>query len=156
MSCGKGQWFILEADSVPSFCSSSSIHGLHFIELGGTAWKWLELCATLEQASSLKPERSWSRLGTIFIHSVAILETITAYSLFSTRRPLELDTDGIWCVLPATFPENYVIKTNNPKKSKVTISYPGAMLNHMVKVSCFIALIFVLKPFDSLHFCFLL
>lgn len=48
-------------------------------------------------------------------------------------RPLELDTDGIWCVLPATFPENYVIKTSNPKKPKVTISYPGAMLNVMVK-----------------------
>ncbi|KAK2153411.1 hypothetical protein LSH36_298g04118 [Paralvinella palmiformis] len=48
-------------------------------------------------------------------------------------RPLELDTDGIWCVLPATFPENYVIKTTLPKKSKVTISYPGAMLNAMVK-----------------------
>ncbi|BFZ25729.1 hypothetical protein BsWGS_28768 [Bradybaena similaris] len=48
-------------------------------------------------------------------------------------RPLELDTDGIWCVLPASFPENYTIKTNNPKKPKVTISYPGAMLNVMVK-----------------------
>ncbi|KAL8598378.1 hypothetical protein ACOMHN_032655 [Nucella lapillus] len=48
-------------------------------------------------------------------------------------RPLELDTDGIWCVLPATFPENYVVKTTNPKKAKVTISYPGAMLNVMVK-----------------------
>ncbi|KAJ8316130.1 hypothetical protein KUTeg_006144 [Tegillarca granosa] len=48
-------------------------------------------------------------------------------------RPLELDTDGIWCVLPATFPENYVVKTTLPKKPKVTISYPGAMLNIMVK-----------------------
>lgn len=55
-----------------------------------------------------------------------------AYGDYS--RPLELDTDGIWCVLPATFPENYVFKTNNPKKPKVTISYPGAMLNMMVKV----------------------
>ena len=50
------------------------------------------------------------------------------------RRPLELDTDGIWCVLPATFPENYVFKTKNAKKPKLTISYPGAMLNMMVKV----------------------
>jgi hypothetical protein len=25
-------------------------------------------------------------------------------------RPLELDTDGIWCVLPASFPENYDIR----------------------------------------------
>uniref|UniRef100_A0A669ECA5 DNA polymerase epsilon catalytic subunit n=1 Tax=Oreochromis niloticus TaxID=8128 RepID=A0A669ECA5_ORENI len=48
-------------------------------------------------------------------------------------RPLELDTDGIWCVLPNTFPENFVVKTSNEKKPKVTISYPGAMLNIMVK-----------------------
>ncbi|XP_037367272.1 DNA polymerase epsilon catalytic subunit A [Talpa occidentalis] len=48
-------------------------------------------------------------------------------------RPLELDTDGIWCVLPNSFPENFVIKTTNAKKPKVTISYPGAMLNIMVK-----------------------
>ncbi|XP_052824360.1 DNA polymerase epsilon catalytic subunit A-like [Octopus bimaculoides] len=48
-------------------------------------------------------------------------------------RPLELDTDGIWCVLPATFPENYVVKTTHPKKAKLTISYPGAMLNVMVQ-----------------------
>jgi DNA polymerase epsilon subunit 1 len=26
-------------------------------------------------------------------------------------RPLELDTDGIWCVLPTSFPENVAIKT---------------------------------------------
>lgn len=48
-------------------------------------------------------------------------------------RPLELDTDGIWCVLPNSFPENFVIKTTTVKKPKVTISYPGAMLNIMVK-----------------------
>ncbi|XP_061624174.1 DNA polymerase epsilon catalytic subunit A isoform X2 [Phyllopteryx taeniolatus] len=48
-------------------------------------------------------------------------------------RPLELDTDGIWCVLPNTFPENFVVKTSNEKKLKVTISYPGAMLNILVK-----------------------
>jgi len=29
-----------------------------------------------------------------------------------TGRPLELDTDGIWCTLPATFPENVVFKFN--------------------------------------------
>lgn len=53
--------------------------------------------------------------------------------LFAIRRPLELDTDGIWCVLPNTFPENFVVKTSNDKKPKVTISYPGAMLNILVK-----------------------
>jgi DNA polymerase epsilon subunit 1 len=45
-------------------------------------------------------------------------------------RPLELDTDGIWCMLPATFPENYSFKLKNGKK--VTISYPCVMLNHRV------------------------
>ncbi|KAM8817888.1 DNA polymerase epsilon catalytic subunit A isoform 4-T4 [Rhynchonycteris naso] len=50
-------------------------------------------------------------------------------------RPLELDTDGIWCVLPNSFPENFVIKTTSIKKPKVTISYPGAMLNIMVKAA---------------------
>ncbi|XP_046401826.1 DNA polymerase epsilon catalytic subunit 1 [Ischnura elegans] len=48
-------------------------------------------------------------------------------------RPLELDTDGIWCVLPASFPENFVITSTHPKKPKVTISYPNAVLNSMVK-----------------------
>ncbi|CAI8058398.1 DNA polymerase epsilon catalytic subunit A [Geodia barretti] len=48
-------------------------------------------------------------------------------------RPLELDTDGIWCVLPATFPENYEFHVRQGKRSKVTVSYPGAMLNVMVK-----------------------
>lgn len=45
-------------------------------------------------------------------------------------RPLELDTDGIWCILPATFPENFSFKLSNGKK--MTISYPCTMLNHLV------------------------
>ncbi|EDQ91191.1 uncharacterized protein MONBRDRAFT_15015, partial [Monosiga brevicollis MX1] len=48
-------------------------------------------------------------------------------------RPLELDTDGIWCCLPGSFPEEFTFKTSDPgKKAKITISYPGAMLNIMV------------------------
>ncbi|KAG6013956.1 DNA polymerase epsilon catalytic subunit [Claviceps lovelessii] len=45
-------------------------------------------------------------------------------------RPLELDTDGIWCMLPATFPENFSFKLKNGKK--LAISYPCVMLNHLV------------------------
>lgn len=45
-------------------------------------------------------------------------------------RPLELDTDGIWCMLPATFPENIVFTLHNGKK--LPISYPCVMLNHLV------------------------
>ncbi|XP_043487163.1 DNA polymerase epsilon catalytic subunit 1 isoform X1 [Polistes fuscatus] len=48
-------------------------------------------------------------------------------------RPLELDTDGIWCVLPASFPDNVIVHTTHEKKKKLTISYPNAILNYMVK-----------------------
>ncbi|KAJ2994653.1 DNA polymerase epsilon catalytic subunit [Globomyces sp. JEL0801] len=45
-------------------------------------------------------------------------------------RPLELDTDGIWCTLPASFPENFTFKLKGGKS--YTISYPCVMLNHLV------------------------
>ncbi|KYN42982.1 DNA polymerase epsilon catalytic subunit A [Trachymyrmex septentrionalis] len=48
-------------------------------------------------------------------------------------RPLELDTDGIWCILPASFPDSIIVHTTHEKKSKFTVSYPNAVLNFMVK-----------------------
>jgi DNA polymerase epsilon subunit 1 len=44
-------------------------------------------------------------------------------------RPLELDTDGIWCCLPGSFPEEYKLETNG---KPVLLSYPGLILNAMV------------------------
>ncbi|XP_067618241.1 DNA polymerase epsilon catalytic subunit 1 [Eurosta solidaginis] len=48
-------------------------------------------------------------------------------------RPLELDTDGIWCILPGSFPQEFTVHTTHEKKKKVNISYPNAVLNTMVK-----------------------
>ncbi|XP_043653722.1 DNA polymerase epsilon catalytic subunit 1 [Drosophila teissieri] len=48
-------------------------------------------------------------------------------------RPLELDTDGIWCILPGSFPQEFTIQTSHEKKKKINISYPNAVLNTMVK-----------------------
>ncbi|KAG7095213.1 hypothetical protein E1B28_005988 [Marasmius oreades] len=45
-------------------------------------------------------------------------------------RPLELDTDGIWCMLPGIFPENYKFELRNGKA--IGFSYPCTMLNHLV------------------------
>lgn len=45
-------------------------------------------------------------------------------------RPLELDTDGIWCMLPGSFPENFAFTLKNGRK--FPISYPCVMLNHLV------------------------
>uniref|UniRef100_A0A915Q6B6 DNA polymerase epsilon catalytic subunit n=1 Tax=Setaria digitata TaxID=48799 RepID=A0A915Q6B6_9BILA len=48
-------------------------------------------------------------------------------------KPLELDTDGIWCLIPGTFPENITFTLNCPKRKAVTISYPGAILNALIR-----------------------
>ncbi|GAA6063514.1 hypothetical protein JCM10212_004727 [Sporobolomyces blumeae] len=45
-------------------------------------------------------------------------------------RPLELDTDGIWCMLPSSFPDGFSFKLKNG--GKFGISYPCTMLNHLV------------------------
>jgi DNA polymerase epsilon subunit 1 len=45
-------------------------------------------------------------------------------------RPLELDTDGIWCMRPGVFPENFKFKLTNGKN--IGFSYPCTMLNHLV------------------------
>ncbi|GAU25117.1 hypothetical protein TSUD_274060 [Trifolium subterraneum] len=49
-------------------------------------------------------------------------------------KPLELDTDGIWCALPGSFPENFTFKTIDSKR-KLTISYPCVMLNVDVAIN---------------------
>lgn len=42
-------------------------------------------------------------------------------------RPLELDTDGIWCILPISFPQDFKIKMRGG--GSVNVGYPCAMLN---------------------------
>ena len=45
-------------------------------------------------------------------------------------KPLELDTDGIWCLLPQGFPENFFLTTYSGKK--LMMSYPCSMLNLLI------------------------
>lgn len=47
--------------------------------------------------------------------------------LESIGIPLELDTDGIWCLFPQVFPETYGLVFNDGKKSN--FSFPCAVLN---------------------------
>ena len=42
-------------------------------------------------------------------------------------KPLELDTDGIWCCLPKGFPEFYKFRLKNGKK--INFAFPQSMLN---------------------------
>ena len=96
----------------------------------GCSWK--DTVALDHAGIGKRAQPAWNR----YVLETATSDIYTCLLCWIVRRPLELDTDGIWCVLPATFPENYVFKTKNAKKPKVTISYPGAMLNMMVKVCC--------------------
>lgn len=45
-------------------------------------------------------------------------------------RCLEIDTDGIWCILPSSFPEYYEFRLKNGKTFKE--SYPCSMVNYLV------------------------
>ncbi|XP_015586460.1 DNA polymerase epsilon catalytic subunit A [Cephus cinctus] len=72
-------------------------------------------------------------MGGIVCHTGATIIMKAREIIEQVGRPLELDTDGIWCVLPASFPDNVIIKSEHSKKPKINISYPNAVLNFMVK-----------------------
>eukprot|EP00727_Mastigamoeba_balamuthi_P002173 m51a1_g11953 putative dna polymerase epsilon catalytic subunit a (2223) ;mRNA; r:757795-765860 len=69
---------------------------------------------------------------------MAGIVTYTGYQIITkTRewvqrlgRPLELDTDGIWCALPQSFPFNYKLACANGKT--IGFSFPCVMLNRIV------------------------
>jgi hypothetical protein len=48
-------------------------------------------------------------------HDSGILMQRACQLVEQLGRPLELDTDGIWCTLPASFPENFKFKNKNGK-----------------------------------------
>ncbi|KAL3319162.1 hypothetical protein Ciccas_002174 [Cichlidogyrus casuarinus] len=66
----------------------------------------------------------------IVCHTGANIITKARQLIEQVGRALELDTDGIWCILPASFPQNFPFKLKNGKR--ISMSYPGAILNLMV------------------------
>lgn len=48
-------------------------------------------------------------------HAVLCVRIVCA-QVEQLGKPLELDTDGIWCCLPGSFPENFTLK--NAKNGK--------------------------------------
>ncbi|CAH8663835.1 unnamed protein product [Schistosoma haematobium] len=69
----------------------------------------------------------------IVCHTGANIITKSREIVEQIGRALELDTDGIWCILPASFPQNIEFTAVGPKPSRISISYPGAVLNIMVQ-----------------------
>ena len=68
-------------------------------------------------------------MGGVVTHTGANIIQQARVLVEQIGRPLELDTDGIWCILPGSFPENFTFKGANIKKGKYEISYPCVMLN---------------------------
>ncbi|KAL7059051.1 hypothetical protein AAHC03_013201 [Spirometra sp. Aus1] len=67
----------------------------------------------------------------IVCHTGANIITRARELVEQIGRSLELDTDGIWCMLPASFPQNLQFQLASGKK--LSVSYPGAVLNQLVQ-----------------------
>lgn len=70
------------------------------------------------------------QMAGIVTHTGLNIITRTRELIQRIGRPLELDTDGIWCALPASFPYGYSFLTKAGKKSN--FFFPCVMLNSMV------------------------
>lgn len=69
-------------------------------------------------------------MGGIVCETGAQIITLARELIEKIGRPLELDTDGIWLMLPWEFPQNYTFELTNGKK--IHCAYPCVMLNHLV------------------------
>uniref|UniRef100_A0A0N5A8U1 DNA polymerase epsilon catalytic subunit n=1 Tax=Syphacia muris TaxID=451379 RepID=A0A0N5A8U1_9BILA len=69
----------------------------------------------------------------IVCHTGANIITEARKLVEKIGKPLELDTDGIWCLIPSSFPENVTFTLKDTQNKKVVVSYPGAMLNELVR-----------------------
>lgn len=69
---------------------------------------------------------------------MAAMVTYTGAQIIQTSRDLlekvgkvlELDTDGVWTLFPAGFPEKYTLKTKKGKK--LHFGYPCSLMNHLI------------------------
>ena len=51
-------------------------------------------------------------------------------------KTLELDTDGIWCVFPSIFPQDFTVHDHEREEAEGGVSYPCMMLNVDVDKNC--------------------
>ncbi|CAD7699674.1 unnamed protein product [Ostreobium quekettii] len=90
-------------------CILNSFYG--YVMRRGARWYSMEMAGVVTYTGAQIIERAYKMMGKL-------------------GRPLELDTDGIWTALPASFPENFAFKLKDGGKYK--ISYPCIILNTMV------------------------
>lgn len=57
----------------------------------------------------------------IVCHTGASIITEARKLVERIGKPLELDTDGIWCLIPGTFPENITFTLKSSKRKTVLL-----------------------------------
>ncbi len=67
------------------------------------------------------------QMAGIVTYTGALLITQAKELIEQIGRPLELDTDGVWCILPQSFPDSFNLQTTSG--NTINISYPCVMLN---------------------------
>ena len=90
-------------------CILNSFYG--YVMRRGARWYSMEMAGVVTHTGA-----NIIQMATRFVNAVGL--------------PLELDTDGIWCCLPATFPDNFDFRTRDGKK--LGFNYPCSSLNHRV------------------------
>ncbi|VDM60133.1 unnamed protein product [Angiostrongylus costaricensis] len=111
IKAAKGRVTLYESLQLAHKCILNSFYG--YVMRKGSRWFSMEMAG-------------------IVCHTGAKIITEARKLVEQIGKPLELDTDGIWCLLPASFPENVTFALKNHKRRSVTVSYPGAMLNALV------------------------
>ncbi|WKX92047.1 hypothetical protein Q1695_010238 [Nippostrongylus brasiliensis] len=111
MKAAKGRIVLYESLQLAHKCILNSFYG--YVMRKGSRWFSMEMAG-------------------IVCHTGANIITEARKIVEQIGKPLELDTDGIWCLLPASFPENVTFALQNHKRKSITVSYPGAMLNAVV------------------------
>ncbi|KAI6196280.1 DNA polymerase epsilon catalytic subunit A [Aphelenchoides besseyi] len=110
MKTGQARVVLYESLQLAHKCILNSFYG--YVMRRGSRWFSIEMAGIVCNTGSM-----------IISEACELIERV--------GRPLELDTDGIWCLLPSSFPEDFQFKTTSGKA--VSISYPGAVLNALVK-----------------------
>ena len=87
-------------------CILNSFYG--YVMRRGARWYSMEMAGVVTHTGALIIKRARE-----FIDKVGL--------------PLELDTDGIWCTLPSSFPGNYTFESSEGRKH--TMSYIGTVFN---------------------------
>lgn len=97
---------IYDSLQVAHKCILNSFYG--YVMRKGARWRSMEMAGIVTKTGS-----------DIITQARLLVEQI--------GRPLELDTDGIWCILPVSFPDVYTFEVADG--SKLKLEYPCVMLN---------------------------